>query len=123
MRYFIGLAVLGAAASGIASYLIQTHIEHAEIAVVSKERLVSVTGSDGNTSSSWKNFVYTEAESYIVKDSFWNWHFRAGTIYAQIKEGSVCRVTLSGYRLGFLSMYQNIIGADCASQEARHADQ
>lgn len=104
---FIGASMVG-------SYLIQTNIEHATINVVSKERLLNVsTDSEGKTSSKWENFVYTDEETYKVADSFWNWHFRARTVYAKIKEGSTCDVTLSGYRWGFLSAHQNIIEAEC----------
>ena len=97
------------------SYFIQTNIEYTTIDVVNKERLLSVSSdSEGKSRSEYKNFVYTADESYIVKDSLWNWHFRAGTVFAQIPDGkSTCEVTLSGYRWGFVSMYQNIIEADC----------
>lgn len=103
----LGLFVLG-------SYLIQTNIEHRVIKVASKERLMSIsTNTDGGTSSKWTNFVYSDDETYVVKDSLWNWHFRSRTVYAQIEVGATCRVILSGYRWGFLSMHQNIISADC----------
>jgi hypothetical protein len=107
-----GAVILGAGTW--ASYAIATHIEHAEIDVVSKERLVQLSsGKNGSSSSSLKNFVYTADEAYVVEDSLWNGHFLAGTVYAKIHEGQRCRVILSGHRIGFLSMYQNIISADC----------
>jgi hypothetical protein len=108
-----GFVLIGAMAVG--SYLIQTHIEHAEINVVSKERLLKVTTNDGNTSSEYQNFVYSDADTYTVRDSLWNGHFTSATVYARIREGSRCRVTLAGYRLGFLSMFQNIIEAECGA--------
>ena len=98
-----------------ASFFIQRTIETRTIEVTGKERLMSVSSSEGNTKTEFKNFVYAKSDSYRVKDSFWNWHFRAGTVYAQIPEdGGSCVVTLSGVRWGFLSMYQNIIAAECA---------
>lgn len=104
-------------ASSLISYNIATHIEQKTIVVDGKERLLKVDSSDGKTSSSYKNFVYAGGEAYVVEDSFWNWHFRAGTVYASLREGATCQVTLAGYRFGFLSMYQNIIAANCGSQE------
>jgi hypothetical protein len=109
-----GIIVAGFTAVTFLSYKIQTHIETATIEVVSKERLLNLkTDSDGKSSSTWTNFVYAKDETYVVEDSFWNWHFTARTVYAKLQEGAKCDVTLSGYRLGFLSMHQNIIAADC----------
>ncbi|AGH07423.1 secreted protein [Sulfitobacter phage phiCB2047-B] len=95
------------------SILIQRTIENTTIEVQSKERLMSVSTSEGNTKTSYKNFVYSDDETYIVKDSLWNWHFRAATVYAKLPNEGTCDVTLSGVRWGFLSMNQNIIAADC----------
>lgn len=114
----IAIAVLVIAAN----YAIATHIEHADLDVVSKERLIQLSSnSNGGSSSSMRNFVYTADEAYVVEDSLWNGHFLAGTVYAQIQEGHRCRVTLSGYRFGFLSMYQNIIAADCGGEAGEKA--
>jgi hypothetical protein len=100
-------------ALGLSSYLISQNIEQIAINVVSKERIMKVSTSNGTTSTNIKNFIYTDSETFVVEDSFWNWHFRAGTVYAKIREGATCNVTVVGYRWGFLSMYQNIIEADC----------
>lgn len=103
-----------AAIFGAISYSIQSHIEKTEINVTSKERLLSVTNDGkGNTSSTYRNFVYTDNETYVVKDSVWNGHFTSATVYARVKIGSRCKVTLAGYRVGFLSMFQNIIEVEC----------
>ena len=99
---------------GSAGYIVQSHIEYKDIHVASKERLLKVeTDSDGKSTTSYKNFVYSTDETYIVEDSFWNWHFTAGTVYARIQPNQTCRVKLAGYRIGFFSMYQNIIAAEC----------
>lgn len=102
------------AALGVLSYSIQTHTEKLSIHVTNKERLLKVdTDKDGSTSTSYKNFVYTDDETYVIEDSFWNWHFRAGTVYAKIHPNQTCDVVVAGYRVGFFSMYQNIIEAEC----------
>lgn len=97
-----------------ASFAIQRTIEHKTIEVQSKERLMSISTTDeGKSKTSYQNFVYSDDETYVVQDSFWNWHFRAATVYAKIPDKGICEVTLSGVRWGFLSMYQNIIVANC----------
>jgi len=99
---------------GSAGYIVQSHIETKDIHVVSKERLMKLeTDNDGKSTTSYKNFVYSTDETYIVEDSFWNWHFTAGTVYARVQPNETCRVKLAGYRIGFISMYQNIIEVTC----------
>lgn len=109
------LAILFIGFMLVASYKIATHIEETTITVVSKERLMEIgTDSEGRSHTTYKNFVYSDDEAYVVADSMWNGHFRARSVYAQVHEGATCRVTLSGYRFGFLSMHQNIIAAECS---------
>ena len=111
---FAGIALAGISVISIPSLLIQRQLETTTIEVVSKERLLKISGENNN--SSHQNFVYTANEVYRVKDSFFNWHFRAATIYALIPEtGGTCEVTLSGVRWGFLSMSKNIIAAKCGA--------
>lgn len=106
------LAVVGGLAAF--SYHVQTNLEAVTLEITGKERITSVSGSDGSTSTTIKNYVYTDDEVYVVKDSFWNWHFRALTVWAKLPDGpATCDVTLSGYRWGYLSMSRNIIAADC----------
>ena len=106
-------AILGfvmAIGLALSSALIQWQLEETTLNVVSKERLSNY--SNGETT--FENFVYTEDETYVIADSFWNWHFRARTVWAEIPEdGGTCVVTLSGVRWGFFSMHQNIISAEC----------
>lgn len=108
----VGLLLMSGLA--YASYVNASHIERKRIHVESKERLLRVTSDkDGGTSSSYENFVYASDEVYVVKDSLWNGHFRAGTVYARVREKASCNVTVVGYRIGFLSLYQNIIEVEC----------
>lgn len=107
----IMVAIIGAVAF---SWNINTTVENTTLTVVNKERLMSVSGTDGSSNTNYQNFVYTADESYIVEDSYWNWHFRSGTVYAKVPEdGGECDVKLVGIRMGFFSMYQNIIEIDC----------
>lgn len=112
---FIGMALAAfIVIGGIGtSAFIQRTLEDKTITVTEKERITSFSSSDGTTKTTIENFVYSDEEVYSVKDSLWNWHFRAGTVYAKIPETGTCNVTLSGMRIGFFSMNQNIIAADC----------
>jgi hypothetical protein len=111
MRFFgVFLGLLFAATLLMSNAMIQWQLEETTLQVVSKERLTNFR----NNETTHENFVYTDDETYVVADSFWNWHFRARTVWAEIPdEGGTCRVTLSGVRWGFLSLHQNIIAAEC----------
>lgn len=99
---FIGLC-------SIPSILIQRHTQEVTLQVDRTERLYARMAN-----GRYKNFVYAEDEIYEVRDSLWNGHFRSQTVFASIpEEGGTCKVTLSGYRAGFLSMTENIIAAEC----------
>lgn len=106
------VALLCGAMAGF-GYWNQTHITTVTATVTGKERITEISGSDGETKTVVKNYVYTDLDTYRVKDSFWNGHFRAATVYASIPEKGTCELTLSGHRSGFLSLQQNIIAADC----------
>lgn len=105
------VALIGSVGLSVASSL---HIEKATINVVSKERLQKITSdSDGKITSRQEYWVYSDEDTYRVADSFIQWRFYSGQVYAEVKEGATCDVTLQGYRIGFLSMMQNIIEVDC----------
>lgn len=113
----VGAALVAALAFG--SYLNATHIEHKRIFVENKERLLHVSSDKNGSTSSYQNFVYASDETYVVEDSLWNGHFRAGTVYAQVHDHAFCDVTLAGQRIGFLSLYQNIIAVSCDGRQAK----
>jgi hypothetical protein len=119
LKVTAGLLFIPLLGAGIyASYLNGSHVEQKRIYVGSKERLLRLsTDKDGNTTSSYQNFVYATDETYVVQDSLWNGHFRAGTVYAQVRERAQCDVTVVGYRIGFFSLYQNIIAVQCDASE------
>ena len=81
--------------------------DHDYIATVSdKERIVQsndsfylifCNDSDGN---------YYELRN---SDSLFRWKFDSSNIYNRIEVGKTYRFTVVGYRVGFLSMYENII--------------
>lgn len=107
----VAIAFVAAATLGVSSAL---HIEKTTINVVSKERLQKIiSDSDGKITSMQEYWVYSDEDTYRVADSFIQWHFYSGQVYAEVKEGAICDVTLQGYRIGLLSMMQNIIEVEC----------
>jgi len=72
------------------------------ITVQEKSRGAEESGSDYLV---WS----TDGEVFAVDDAFWYGHFRASDTYGQLQVGGTYAVRVIGYRLGFLSMYRNII--------------
>jgi hypothetical protein len=93
------------------------HVIEGRIFIVSKERLLRVETTDGRTSSTQEYWVTGRDDLYRVEDSLLHWHFYSGQVYASLAEGRECDVTLQGYRVGFLSMFQNTLAADCGRTE------
>ena len=84
------------------------------VTVTDKERVV-----DGESSS---YLVFTEDEQGNVMvfentDNLLRWKFDSSNIQGQLKVGNTYRITVVGYRVPFLSMYQNIIEIEGATDE------
>ena len=61
--------------------------------------------------------VFTSDERvYSIEDSFWLWKFDASDRYARIHAGRSYRCTTAGWRIRFLSAYENLI--ECAEAPA-----
>ena len=105
-------AIVAVAVSSIIFSIINgLHTEQKTIEVISKDRIMTYNPDSG---SNIENFVYAKDDVYVVKDSLLQGHFRALTTYSQIPEHpSTCDVTVVGYRIGLLSLKQNIIRANC----------
>jgi hypothetical protein len=56
-----------------------------------------------------KYLVYTDVTTYEVEDSFIYWRWDSSDVYGALQIGKTYRATLQGWRVPFLSMYQNII--------------
>lgn len=73
-----------------------------------------------NSNSDGKYLINAELEDGSVKvfentDSFWNWKFNSSDIYARIKPGNTYKIWTAGYRIHFLSCYENILDVDLIS--------
>ena len=80
------------------------------ITVTDKERIY--TGSGDNSSSKYLVFGDDQNGNSLVfenTDCFIRGKWDSSNIQGQLKEGNVYKITVIGYRVPFLSWYQNII--------------
>lgn len=88
-----------------------------EITVTDKERIYE--GNGDSSSSKYLVFCDDENGNSIVfenTDCFIRGKWNSSNIQGQLKEGNTYKITVVGYRIPFLSMYQNIIGVESINQ-------
>lgn len=80
------------------------------VTVTDKERITSVSSSD--SSSKYLVFAEDEQGETIVfenTDCMLRGKWNSSNIQGKLKVGNTYKITVVGYRIPFLSMYQNII--------------
>lgn len=88
-------------------------IQHSEVnyytvTVESKERISTGTGS----SLRHKYLVFTEDKVFENTDTMLRLKFDSSDIQGRLKVGSSYKIKTYGWRINFLSMYENIIGVE-----------
>lgn len=109
-RVLFGVGATAALILGVNIYAVygtQDQVHNA--VVIEKERVV--TGSGDNIQSRY--LIFTEQEVFENTDSMLYLKFNSSDIYGRIKRGDVCSFQVYGWRVPFLSMYRNIVSADC----------
>lgn len=56
--------------------------------------------------------IYTDNETFTIKDSLIKYRFRSSDLYGQIEERQTYEFTVYGWRNGFFSSYRNILKAE-----------
>lgn len=85
------------------------------VTITGKDRITeSSKDSDGNSHTSSKYLVFADDENgnsivFENTDCFIRWKFNSSNVQGQLKEGHTYKITVIGYRVPFLSWYQNII--------------
>lgn len=85
------------------------------VTITDKDRITeSSKDNDGNVKTSSKYLVFADDENgnplvFENTDCFIRWKFNSSNIQGQLKEGHTYKITVVGYRVPFLSWYQNII--------------
>lgn len=106
----LALVILAAPFVGLsAMYNFGTRDIVTDVVVTDKERIT--TGSGDAMSS--KYLVFTEHEVFENTDAFLALKFNSSDIQGQIGVGETCTLRVYGWRVPFLSMYRNILEADC----------
>lgn len=94
---------------GVGTFVHYSTMEDVSFTVKKTERVI--TGSGNSTSS--KYLVYTDNEVFENTDTLLSMKFNSSDIYANMDNGIECDATVNGFRVPFVSMYRNIIDADC----------
>ncbi len=103
----IVLAVLAFGGGGIVSYA----TKHEVAATVTRsERVCS-----GGEQVSCRYLVYTDVGTFENTDTMWFLKFNSSDLYGQIRDGEAYRFQVTGFRVPFMSWYQNIVSAEPAS--------
>ena len=63
---------------------------------------------DGKSSCSDKYLVYTDSGTYEITDSLILFRFNSSDVYGRLIVGKTYRADAYGWRVPFLSMYQNL---------------
>lgn len=80
----------------------------------------TVTGKENvKSGDSGKYLVYTDKTTYEIEDSWIFWRWDSSDVYGKIEVGKTYSATLQGYRVPFLSMYQNIIDPVVVTPETK----
>lgn len=83
----------------------------------------NVTITDKSYSGSTDGYiVWVENESgtqyeFQNEDSLLRWKFNSGTVQGKLKEGSKYNITVTGWRIPFLSEYPNIIDYELVEEK------
>lgn len=106
---FIVVAVLAAIIVPIAS----GYYKHRQVTltVTNRERVCS---SSTKGTSSCKYLIWTNHGVYEDSDSLVNGKFSSSDLYGMLMPGKTFACTVYGWRLGFFSMYPNIVNCKAA---------
>jgi len=94
---FVLLAILSVVAAPILSHL---NVETVNAKVSSKEAK--------NTREDSKYLIFTDKTTYEITDSLLMFRFDSSDVFGRIKENHCYELKVRGWRVPFLSMYQNI---------------
>lgn len=78
------------------------------ITIEGKERITSSANEES------KYLIFTSAETFENVDSLLAFKFNSSDVYGSLKQGSLCELRVTGFRIPFLSTYRNILSAECS---------
>ena len=105
IKLFIGLfaaLIITAIYFNVKAY---NHVETHKVKVEGKER---ITEQSGKTITSFYVF-YTDKGTFKLEDDMLRGNYYSSDVYGKLKQDSTYTIKTSGYRIGFMSSYPNII--------------
>ena len=96
------IAIISTIIFNITSYV---HTNTVTAKVTGKERTIK---SDGDKIESFY-LVYTDKGTMKLEDDLFRGNWNSSDVYGSLRNDSTYTFTTSGYRIGFFSMYPNII--------------
>ena len=88
--------------------------EQVTFTVTDKERVMSCTATDNGTSCEAQYLVFTDVTTYTIQDSLIKFRFNSSDVYGRIKPGQTCTAIAYGWRVGWMSWYQNLFDVQCS---------
>jgi uncharacterized membrane protein len=79
--------------------------ETLHIEVVDKER---ITTTENETIQSYY-LIFTDKGTFKLEDDIFYMNFRSSDVYGSLVRGNKYKIDVIGFRIGFLSEYQNIV--------------
>lgn len=81
-----------------------------ERAITEEQVTITVTDKDVKRyKDSDKYLIYTESGTFEITDSVAYWRWDSSDLYGRIEEGKTYTATVYGWRIPFISSYQNIV--------------
>lgn len=98
----VAVLIIGLVTFEIKSY---SNVETVTAKVEGKER---ITEQSGETINSFY-LVYTDKGTFKLEDDMFRGNFYSSDVYGKLRQDSTYTFKTSGYRIGFMSSYPNII--------------
>ena len=81
-----------------------------EKAITEEQITITITDKDVKRyEDSDKYLIYTESGTFEITDSVAYWRWDSSDLYGKIEEGKTYTATVYGWRIPFISSYQNIV--------------
>jgi hypothetical protein len=90
------------------------NIHEYTVTVTDKDRIVESSGNGENSHTTSKYLIFTKTDSGEVRvfqntDLIFQWKFGSSDIQAKLEIGNTYNIKVVGWRVPFLSWYENII--------------
>jgi len=82
-----------------------TNVSTVTVSIEGKERVTEKSGDGINSFY----LVYTDSGTFKLEDDFFRGNFNSSDVYGKLRQDSTYTFTTTGYRIGFMSSYPNII--------------